>query len=53
MKFKVDTIENFERKAKCLKRKFPSLKAEISKLIDNLETIPYWVNLSGKVSIKC
>jgi hypothetical protein len=40
MNFKVDTIKNFEREARRLKKKFPSLKDEISQLIDNLESNP-------------
>lgn len=48
MKFKVDTIKNFEREARRLKKKFPSLKGEISELIDNLESDPYIGNPLGK-----
>ena len=48
MKFKVDTIKNFEREARRLKKNFPSLKGEISELIDNLESDPYIGNPLGK-----
>ncbi len=39
--YKVETIEHFEREAKRLKKKFPSLKAEINELIDSLELDPF------------
>ena len=39
--YKVETIEHFEREAKRLKKKFPSLKVEINGLIDSLETDPF------------
>jgi len=39
--YQVETIEHFEREAKRLKKKFPSLKAEISALIDSLEENPF------------
>lgn len=48
MKFKVDTIRNFEREARRLKKKFPSLKEEISELIDNLESTPFMGTPIGK-----
>ncbi len=41
MSYKVDAIEQFEREAKRLKKKFPSLKTEINELIDNLEDNPF------------
>lgn len=41
MSYQVDTIENFEREAKRLKKKFPSLKQEINDLIDTLEENPF------------
>ena len=37
MSYQVDTIAHFEREAKRLKKKFPSLKQEIDELIDSLE----------------
>ena len=37
MKYRVDTIEHFEREAKRLKKKFHSLNDEIEALIDELE----------------
>lgn len=40
MSYKVDSILSFEKEAKRLKRNFPSLKFEISKLIDQLEINP-------------
>ena len=40
MSYRVDTIEHFEREAKKLKKKFPSLKEEISNLVDELEHNP-------------
>lgn len=39
--YRVETIEHFEREAKRLKKKFPSLKTEISELIDSLEENPF------------
>ncbi len=39
--YQVETIEHFEREAKRLKKKFPSLKAEISALINSLEENPF------------
>lgn len=39
--YQVETIEHFEREAKRLKKKFPSLKAEINELIDSLENDPF------------
>lgn len=39
--YKVETIEHFEREAKRLKKKFPSLKMEINELIDSLENDPF------------
>jgi hypothetical protein len=41
MSYRVETIENFEREAKRLKKKFPSLKQEINDLIDILEENPF------------
>lgn len=41
MSYQVDTIENFEREAKRLKKKFPSLRQEINDLIDALEENPF------------
>ena len=40
MSFKVQTISVFERQAKRLKKKFPSLKSELSQLIKQLEEEP-------------
>ena len=40
MSYQVDTIAHFEREAKRLKKKFPSLKQEIDELIDSLEENP-------------
>lgn len=40
MSYQVRTIAHFEREAKRLKKKFPSLKEEISALIDSLEENP-------------
>ena len=40
MSYRVDTIEHFEREAKKLKRKFPSLKQEITNLVEELEENP-------------
>ncbi len=39
--YQVETIEHFEREAKRLKKKFPSLKAEINELINSLEENPF------------
>ncbi|WP_342664408.1 hypothetical protein [Spirosoma luteum] len=41
MSYQVRTIDNFEREAKRLKKKFHSLKDEISQLIDALEANPF------------
>ena len=41
MSYQVDTIAQFERQAKRLKKKFPSLKEEINDLIDPLEENPF------------
>lgn len=41
MSYQVDTIANFEREAKRLKKKFPSLRQEINDLIDVLEENPF------------
>lgn len=41
MSYQVESIENFEREAKRLKKKFPSLKEEIGNLIDSLEENPF------------
>ena len=48
MKYKVDTIKNFEREAHRLKKKFPSLKIEIGQLIENLESNPFQGTPLGK-----
>jgi len=40
MSFKIDTIDNFEKELKRLKKKFPSIPIEIESLIDNLESNP-------------
>jgi len=40
MSFLVETIYHFEREARKLKKKFPSLKDEINQLIDDLEENP-------------
>jgi len=40
VRFRVETIENFEKEAKRLIRKFPSLKSEIFDLILELEKNP-------------
>lgn len=40
MSYQVETIENFEREAKRLKKKYPSLKDEILNLIEELEENP-------------
>lgn len=42
MSYQVETIENFEREAKRLKKKLPSLKQEINDLIDILEVNPFF-----------
>ena len=41
MKYRVDTIEHFEREARRLKKKFHSLNDEIEALIDELEENPF------------
>jgi len=41
MSYSVETIENFEREARRLKKKYNSLKAEISQLVDDLEENPF------------
>lgn len=41
MSYRVETIENFEREARRLTKKYRSLKAEVSELIDNLEENPF------------
>ncbi len=41
MSYKVDAILHFEREAKRLKKKFPSLKGEINELINELEKNPF------------
>jgi mRNA-degrading endonuclease RelE of RelBE toxin-antitoxin system len=41
MSYQVETIENFEREAKRLKKKYPSLKDEILDLIEDLEEDPF------------
>lgn len=40
MSFRVDTVSHFEKEAKRLKKKFPSLKSEIHNLIGKLESNP-------------
>ena len=40
MRFRVETIEHFEKEAKRLMRKYPSLKSEIFDLILELEKNP-------------
>jgi mRNA-degrading endonuclease RelE of RelBE toxin-antitoxin system len=45
MNYRVETIENFEREAKRLKKKFPSLRQEINDLIDILEENPFYGTL--------
>src|ERR1700677_4671103 len=40
MKYKVETLPNFEREAKPLLKKYPSLKEELEKLIKTLENKP-------------
>jgi mRNA-degrading endonuclease RelE of RelBE toxin-antitoxin system len=41
MNYNVYTTPNFEKEAKRLKRKYPSLKAEIVSLIEELEKDPF------------
>ena len=41
MSYRVETIENFEREAKRLKKKFRSLNDELNDLIDVLEENPF------------
>lgn len=41
MSYRVETIDHFEREARRLKKKYKSLKAEISQLIDDLEENPF------------
>jgi len=48
MSYRVDIIEHFEREAKKLKKKFPSLKQEITNLVDELEDDPKKGTLIGK-----
>lgn len=40
MSYNVKTLDSFERQAKRLIRKYPSLKAELQKLIDTLSDYP-------------
>lgn len=40
MKYQVETIEQFEKEVKKLKKKFPSLKSEILNLVGDLEINP-------------
>jgi len=40
MSFRVATVSHFEKEAKRLKKKFPSLKSEIHNLIEKLEEDP-------------
>ncbi len=41
MSYQVESIENFEREAKRLKKKYPSLKGEMLDLIEQLEENPF------------
>ena len=41
MSYRVETIENFEREARRLKKKYRSLKAELSQLIEDVEANPF------------
>ncbi|PWK23331.1 RelE toxin of RelEB toxin-antitoxin system [Arcicella aurantiaca] len=41
MSYQVESIENFEKEAKRLKKKYPSLKDEILDLIEDLEENPF------------
>lgn len=41
MRYSVETIDNFEREARRLKKKYKSLKDELSQLIDDLEENPF------------
>ncbi|MCL6259429.1 type II toxin-antitoxin system RelE/ParE family toxin [Aquiflexum sp. TKW24L] len=40
MKYQVETIEQFEKEIKKLKKKFPSLKSELLNLVGDLEINP-------------
>jgi len=52
MNYKVETIANFDREAKRLAKKFPSLKNEITELIGSLETNPFQGDALGNHSYK-
>lgn len=41
MSYQVESIENFEKEAKRLKKKYPSLKDEIFDLIEDLDENPF------------
>jgi len=43
MSYSVQTIDNFEREARRLVKKYKSLKAEIGQLVDDLEANPFHV----------
>jgi hypothetical protein len=40
MKYKVETLPNFEKEAKPLLKKYPSLKQELAELLETLESTP-------------
>jgi hypothetical protein len=37
MNYKIETIDNFDKEIKKLNKKFPSLKTDFQKILDNLE----------------
>ena len=41
MSFKVETVDRFEKEARRLSKKFPSLKGELDQLVGLLETDPF------------
>jgi mRNA-degrading endonuclease RelE of RelBE toxin-antitoxin system len=41
MSYKIQTTSRFDKEAKYLKRKYPSLKAELKSLIEELEENPF------------
>ena len=45
MSFQVDTIPNFEKEAKRLRKKYASLNQELDDLIDSLEKSLHWDSL--------